>query len=187
MHYNQTHPCNCFLKSLDEEPYFSCGDNNSCLEQFNNNFNQWYDNGCYIFARGRIRNCRFVYHSYLYRIFIWLCCPNVSLVCRICLWKKEKSNWLNFLIDWYYNTPFSNDITFNWMFNVLNAFWILTKIWNFYGYNFNLFGILFFSILPSSLLWTRPWIQTGGLKISNPKSNKKMVNEKKIIKRKSSI
>ena len=40
LHYNQTNPCNCFLKSLDEEPYFSCGDNNSCLEQFNNNFNQ---------------------------------------------------------------------------------------------------------------------------------------------------
>jgi acid-sensing ion channel 2 len=40
LEYNQTSPCNCFLKSLDQEPYFSCGNNNSCTEQFNNNFNQ---------------------------------------------------------------------------------------------------------------------------------------------------
>jgi hypothetical protein len=40
LYYNQTNPCNCFLASLDEEPYFSCGDNNSCLQIFNNNFNQ---------------------------------------------------------------------------------------------------------------------------------------------------
>jgi hypothetical protein len=37
--YNQTNPCSCFLKSLDEEPYLSCGNNNSCTEKFNNNFN----------------------------------------------------------------------------------------------------------------------------------------------------
>jgi hypothetical protein len=40
LYYNQTNPCNCFLASLDEEPYFSCGDNNSCLQIFNNNFKQ---------------------------------------------------------------------------------------------------------------------------------------------------
>jgi hypothetical protein len=40
LEYNQTNPCNCFLKSLDQEPYFSCGNNNSCTEKFNNNFNQ---------------------------------------------------------------------------------------------------------------------------------------------------
>jgi len=40
LEYNQTSPCNCFLKSLDQEPYFSCGNNNSCTEKFNNNFNQ---------------------------------------------------------------------------------------------------------------------------------------------------
>jgi hypothetical protein len=38
--YNQTNPCNCYLTSLDEEPYYKCGNNNSCYEKFNKNFNQ---------------------------------------------------------------------------------------------------------------------------------------------------
>jgi len=38
--YNLTNPCECYLASLDEEPSFSCGNNNSCTEQFNNNFKQ---------------------------------------------------------------------------------------------------------------------------------------------------
>jgi hypothetical protein len=38
--YNQTNQCDCYLTSLDEEPTFFCGNNYSCLEQFNDNFNQ---------------------------------------------------------------------------------------------------------------------------------------------------
>jgi len=40
LNYNQTNPCDCFLKSFDEEGHFSCGDNNSCTTKFYNNFNQ---------------------------------------------------------------------------------------------------------------------------------------------------
>jgi len=38
--YNQTKPCNCSLRSLDEEPYKRCKDNDSCYEKFSINFNQ---------------------------------------------------------------------------------------------------------------------------------------------------
>jgi len=41
LHYNQTNPCNFFLTSLDEEPYFSYGNNNSCFEKFSKNFKQF--------------------------------------------------------------------------------------------------------------------------------------------------
>ncbi len=34
LNYNQTNPCDCFLKSFDEEGHFSCGDNNSCTTKF---------------------------------------------------------------------------------------------------------------------------------------------------------
>jgi hypothetical protein len=40
LHYNQTNPCNCYLTSLDEMPYFVCGNNNTCWEKFNQNFQQ---------------------------------------------------------------------------------------------------------------------------------------------------
>jgi len=40
LYYNQENPCDCILTSLDEEPSAFCGNNNSCTEQFNNNFNQ---------------------------------------------------------------------------------------------------------------------------------------------------
>ena len=38
--FNQTNPCDCYLTSLDEEPYFVCRNNNSCYEKFNKNFKQ---------------------------------------------------------------------------------------------------------------------------------------------------
>jgi DNA-binding XRE family transcriptional regulator len=38
--YNQTNPCDCYLTSLDEEPYFKCENNNSCYEKFNKIFKQ---------------------------------------------------------------------------------------------------------------------------------------------------
>jgi hypothetical protein len=40
LNFNLGNHCNCYLASLDEEPYFSCVDNDSCLDQFNNNFKQ---------------------------------------------------------------------------------------------------------------------------------------------------
>ena len=40
LYYNQTNPCNCYLTSLDEEPYYKCGNKNSCYEKFNKNFKQ---------------------------------------------------------------------------------------------------------------------------------------------------
>jgi len=40
LHYNQTNPCDCYLRDLDETPYFVCGNNNTCWEKFNQNFKQ---------------------------------------------------------------------------------------------------------------------------------------------------